>query len=153
MFCLSKGLGAPVGSMLTGSAGFIDRARSVRKMFGGGMRQAGVLAAAGLIALEEMPARLCVDHDNARLLADQLSRIHTLDLDPSRVRTNIVIAGISRTGFDAAGISALLKRKGVLVGTVNSSTIRMLTHLDISRKQVCEAAEAFRAVLAGEDTQ
>jgi threonine aldolase len=150
MFCLSKGLGAPVGSMLAGSANFIERARSVRKMFGGGMRQAGVLAAAGLIALERMPARLCADHENARLLADLLTRIHTLDLDPTRVRTNVVIVGISRTGYDAGVLSALLKGKGVLVGTVNSTTLRLLTHLDISRNQVYEAADAFQAVFSGE---
>ncbi len=150
MFCLSKGLGAPVGSMLAGTAAFIERARSARKMLGGGMRQAGVLAAAGLIALEQMPARLCVDHENARLLADLLARIHTLDVDPLRVRTNIVIVGIGRTGLDAGRLSALLKREGVLVGTVNSSTIRLLTHLDISRAQVREASDAFRAVCSEE---
>jgi threonine aldolase len=150
MFCLSKGLGAPVGSMLAGSAEFINRARSVRKMLGGGMRQAGVLAAAGLIALEKMPARLCEDHENARRLADLLANIHTLDLDPSRVRTNILVVGISRTGYDSGQLSALLKRKGVLVGTVNSTTLRLLTHLDISRGQIQEAAGAFTAVLSGE---
>jgi threonine aldolase len=152
MFCLSKGLGAPVGSMLVGSREFIERARSARKMFGGGMRQAGVLAAAGLIALERMPARLCEDHENARLLADLLSRIHTLDVDPTRVRTNVVIAGIGQTGLDANQIAGLLKRSGVLVGTVNSTTIRLLTHLDVSRAQIHEAAQRFSAALAGDDT-
>ncbi len=151
MFCLSKGLGAPVGSMLTGTAGFIGRARSVRKMLGGGMRQAGVLAAAGLIALEKMPARLCVDHENARLLADLLAKIHTLDIDPQRVRTNIVIVGIGRTGHDAGELAALLKCEGVLVGTVDSSTIRLLTHLDVARDQIHEAVAAFRRVLRREE--
>jgi threonine aldolase len=147
MFCLSKGLGAPVGSILTGSAEFINRARSVRKMLGGGMRQVGVLAAAGLVALEKMPARLCQDHENARILADLLSRIHTVDVDPARVRTNVVIVGLSRTGLDSGKLSALLKSNGVLVGTVDSRTIRMLTHLDVSRGQVEEAARIFTAVL------
>lgn len=150
MFCLSKGLGAPVGSILTGSREFIDRARSVRKMLGGGMRQVGVLAAAGLIALEKMPARLCQDHENARVLADLLSRIRGLDVDPARVRTNVVIVGLSRTGFDSGKLAALLKSKGVLVGTVDSATIRLLTHLDVSRGQVEEAARIFTAVLDGE---
>jgi len=153
MFCLSKGLGAPVGSVLLGPRAFIERARSVRKMLGGGMRQAGVLAAAGLIALERMPARLCEDHENARLLADLLGRIHTLSVDPSRVRTNVVIAGIAQTGLNAEQLSGPLKRRGVLVGTVNSSTLRLLTHVDVSRAQIHEAARRIAAVIGGDDTE
>jgi threonine aldolase len=152
MFCLSKGLGAPVGSMLAGSREFVERARSARKMFGGGMRQAGVLAAAGLIALEKMPARLCEDHENARLLADRLSRIHTLLLDPARVRTNIVVVDISRTGFDSGKLAGLLKSMGVLVGPVNTTTIRLLTHFDVTRKQIEEAAKIFSSVLGGNNS-
>ncbi len=147
MFCLSKGLGAPVGSMLVGSREFIDKARCVRKMLGGGMRQAGILAAAGLIALERMPARLSEDHANARLLAERLKGIEKLDVNPASVRTNIVISGISRTGFDSARMGELLKGKGVLVGTVDATTIRMLTHLDISRSQVEETAQVFAQLL------
>ena len=147
MSCLSKGLGAPVGSMLLGKREFIERARSVRKMLGGGMRQAGVLAAAGLIALEKMPARLAEDHANARLLADLLSEIDSLDLKPARVRTNIVIAGISRTGLDSAQLAALLQKEGVLIGTVDATTIRLLTHLDVAKDQIPRAARAFRNVL------
>ena len=147
MFCLSKGLGAPVGSMVVGSREFIEKARRVRKMLGGGMRQAGILAAAGLIALEKMPARLGEDHTNARLLADQLKGIEKLEVHPESVRTNIVIAGLARTGFDSSRIAELLKGKGVLVGTVDASTIRMLTHLDISRAQVEETAQVFAQLL------
>ena len=147
MSCLSKGLGAPVGSMLLGRREFIERARSVRKMLGGGMRQAGVLAAAGLIALEKMPARLSEDHANARLLADLLGEIDSLDLNPARVRTNIVIAGISRTGLDSAQLAALLQKEDVLIGTVDPATIRLLTHLDVSKDQIPRVARAFRNVL------
>jgi threonine aldolase len=151
MFCLSKGLGAPVGSMLAGSRDFIERARSVRKMFGGGMRQVGVLAAAGLIALEKMPHRLQEDHDNAALLARLLKRIPRLDLDPGRVHTNIVIVGLARTGLTSNRLAAMLRTEGVLVGIVDEQTIRLLTHLDVARSQVEEAAEVFRRLLEAGD--
>jgi threonine aldolase len=147
MFCLSKGLGAPVGSMLAGPRAFIDRARSVRKMLGGGMRQAGVLAAAGIIALEKMPARLHEDHANAQLLAGLLSAIPGLDLDPAQVRTNIVIVGLSRTPYDSSRLAARLKEVGLLVGTVDAKTIRLLTHLDVNRNQMYQAAQIFRDTL------
>jgi threonine aldolase len=147
MFCLSKGLGAPVGSILLGSAPFIEKARSVRKMFGGGMRQVGILAAAGLIALEKGPARLCEDHEHARLLAERLSRVPALDLDPEKVITNVVVAGISRTGLDSRQMVELLKSKGVLIGTVDATTIRLLTHLDVNRNQIEEAARIIAAAL------
>jgi len=147
MFCLSKGLAAPVGSMLLGSAAFIERARSIRKMLGGGMRQAGILAAAGLIALEKMPGRLSEDHENARLLAGLLSEIPVLDVEPRKVATNIVIVRISRTGMDSGALGGLLKGQGLLVGTVDPQTIRLLTHLDVSRDQIHEAAQTFKHVL------
>ncbi len=147
MFCLSKGLAAPVGSILVGDASFIDKARSVRKMLGGGMRQAGILAAAGLIALEVMPARLGVDHDNARVLAERLAQIPSLDVNPGKVRTNIVIVGIARTGFDCTRLAGLLKKRGVLVSTVDASTLRLLTHLDVNREGVLEAARGFAEIL------
>ena len=105
MFCLSKGLGAPVGSMLLGSREFIDRARSLRKLLGGGMRQAGILAAAGLIALEKMPARLHEDHANARLLAELLEDIPGLSLSSSRVRTNILVVRIEGAELDSAKLA------------------------------------------------
>jgi threonine aldolase len=147
MFCLSKGLAAPVGSMLVGSRDFIVRARSVRKMLGGGMRQAGVLAAAGLIALERMAARLGEDHQNARLLADLLKQNPELDLDPSKVRTNILMVGISRTGFDSEQLAARLKENGVLVSQLDSSRIRLVTHNDVNRAQMHEAADIIKRVL------
>lgn len=147
MFCLSKGLCAPVGSMLLGRHDFIERARSVRKMLGGGMRQVGILAAAGLIALEKMPPRLVEDHAHARLLAELLSEIPALDVNPAKVRTNVVIVGVSRTGLDSATLAGLMRKEGVLVGTVDSTTIRLLTHLDVSGEQVQEAANIFGRVL------
>jgi threonine aldolase len=149
MFCLSKGLAAPVGSILAGSAEFIERARRMRKMLGGGMRQAGVLAAAGLIALEKMPARLHEDHANAKLLAGLLAEIPALDVHPDQVQTNIVVIGIRRTGLDSGGVVGLLKKHGLLSGTVDANTLRMLTHLDVSRDQMHQAAQAFRSALSG----
>src|SRR5688500_14187494 len=101
-FCLSKGLGAPVGSMIVGSRDFIERCRPIRKMLGGGMRQAGVLAAAGILALEEGPKRLQIDHDNARVLAEKLSMIPGIGLDPAKVQTNIVIFSVSTSGLSSA---------------------------------------------------
>ncbi len=147
MFCLSKGLAAPVGSILVGSKTFIEQARMVRKMLGGGMRQVGILAAAGLIALEKMPARLGTDHANARLLAEMLAEIRVLEVDPQAVRTNIVIVGIARTGCSSAELSSLLKARGVLVGTVNPAVLRLLTHLDVTESQIHETAAVFEDVL------
>jgi threonine aldolase len=147
MFCLSKGLAAPVGSMLVGSKEFIERARCVRKMLGGGMRQVGVLAAAGLIALEKMPARLIEDHRNARLIADSLSGVPGLDVEPEKVCTNILMIGVSRTGLDSEKFAGLLKEKGVLVSLLDSARIRVVTHNDVSREQVCRAADTIRNML------
>jgi threonine aldolase len=142
MFCLSKGLGAPVGSMLVGSEGLMDRARIYRKALGGGMRQAGVLAAAGLIALEQMPARLHEDHANARLLAEALSHMEGVAIDPETVETNIVIFKLA-DGLSAADIVARLKLRGILAGTVGSNAIRLVTHHDVSRAACVTAAEVL----------
>ena len=151
MFCLSKGLAAPVGSMLVGSREFVERARSVRKMLGGGMRQAGVLAAAGLIALEKMPLRLMEDHKNARLLADLLSDASCLDLEPAKVCTNILMAGISRTSFISEEFAFLLRQQGVLITTVDPRKIRLMTHNDVNRHQILKAADVIKEVI-GERT-
>ena len=139
MFCLSKGLGAPVGSMLVGSKAFIAAARAVRKALGGGMRQAGVLAAAGLIALEEGPRRLHEDHENARLLAEGLAQIPGIAIDPRTVQSNILIADIGGTGMTSTEISGKLAEHGVRANGVNPRTMRFVTHLDVSREQ-CERA-------------
>jgi threonine aldolase len=147
MFCLSKGLSAPVGSMLVGTSAFVERARCVRKMLGGGMRQAGVLAAAGLISLDKMTARLIEDHRNARLMADLLSEISGLDVEPERVRTNILMVGVTRTGNSSEQLAAILKDQGVWVSLLDSARIRLVTHNDVSRDQIIQAAEVFKKVL------
>ena len=142
MFCLSKGLGAPVGSMLTGSAELMGQARIYRKALGGGMRQAGVLAAAGLIALEQGPARLHEDHANARLLAEALSNMEGVSINLDAVETNIII--FSLTGrLTAAELVSRLKDRGILASTVGPDAIRLVTHLDVSRRDCVNAAEAL----------
>src|SRR3954454_14128171 len=130
MFCLSKALGAPVGSLLVGKAEAIAQGRLYRKRLGGGMRQAGVLAAAGLIALEESPAHLPDDHANARLLAEQIAAIDGIALDPSRVRTNIVIFDISGLGIGTREFSHGLKLRGILANGINATHMRMVTHVN-----------------------
>jgi threonine aldolase len=146
MFCLSKGLGAPVGSMLLGSRAFIDEARRWRKLLGGGMRQAGVIAAAGLVALEESPALLHADHANARRLAEGIAEIQGVEIDPERVVTNIVIFDIAGTGQAADAICARLRERGVLASGFGSS-IRMVTHYDVSTADIDAAVTALRDVL------
>jgi threonine aldolase len=146
MFCLSKGLGAPVGSMLVGSADAMERARHFRKALGGGMRQAGVLAAAGLIALEEMPARLGEDHENARLLADAVADCEAADIDLQTVQTNILIFKL-RSGGDAAAFCAALKERGVLASGVAARAVRFVTHFDVSREDCVQAAAIAKELL------
>ncbi len=149
MFCLSKGLGAPVGSMVAGSRRFIDEAVRVRKLLGGGMRQAGVLAAAGLIALEKHPAKLADDHCNARFLAENLSRVPGLAVDLATVQTNIVMFDVSGAGLSAADFSARLKARGVLINPVNARCLRLVTHSDAGRDACARALEVIREVAAG----
>jgi threonine aldolase len=139
MFCLSKGLGAPVGSMLVGKADVIDRGRLYRKALGGGMRQAGILAAAGLIALEENPPKLANDHANAKFLAQALAQVPGFKLNPAKVQTNIVISDITGTGMTSRELSALLRRHGVLADGVGPDQLRFVTHLDVDR-ELCERA-------------
>lgn len=146
MFCLSKALGAPVGSMLLGTRAFIEEARCWRKLLGGGMRQAGVLAAAGLVALEETPSRLAEDHANARRLAIGLAELPGVSIDPEAVVTNIVLFDVSQTGKTADEICARLKAEGVLASGFGSS-IRMVTHYDVSREGIDRALQAMRAIL------
>jgi threonine aldolase len=147
MFSLSKGLGAPVGSMLVGSAEGMRRARDFRKALGGGMRQAGVLAAAGLIALNEMPSRLAEDHANARVLADAVSKHEIAEIDLATVQTNIVIFAL-RTGGDAAAFVATMKQRGVLAGAVAPRAVRYVTHMDVSPEECGRAAQITSEVLS-----
>jgi threonine aldolase len=147
MFCLSKALGAPVGSMLVGSRDFIDKAHIGRKMLGGGMRQAGVLAAAGLIALEETPKILYRDHENARHLAEGLAKIKGITLDPQRVVTNIVIFDVSGTGRVAGEICSDLGKQRILCGPVDKYSIRMVTHYDVDRAAIDRALAAMADIV------
>lgn len=148
MFCLSKGLCAPVGSMLVGSRKFIERARSVRKMLGGGMRQAGVIAAAGLIALEEMPKRLHEDHANARMLANGVAALPKVDIDLATVQTNIVIFSVGGVS-DVSPVLGQLKKRGVLAGAAAAHQIRFVTHKDVDKAACQEALRITAEVLAG----
>jgi len=145
-FCLSKGLGCPVGSVVCGSKEFIGRARRYRKMVGGGMRQAGVLAAAGLYALAHNVERLAGDHANARLLAERLSVIPGLAVDLSRVQTNMVFAEVVKPGLNALAVMAGLFQLGVRVNALSLTSIRAVTHLDVCKDDVIAAAEAFAEV-------
>jgi threonine aldolase len=144
MFCFSKGLGAPVGSMLVGSREFIEEARIVRKRLGGGMRQVGILAAACLYALDHHVERLAEDHGHAKLLADALSEPDGVLVTPPE--TNILICGLSR--MPAAEFARKLSEKGVLAIPISETKVRMVTHLDVSRDDIERAADAIRTILA-----
>jgi threonine aldolase len=144
-FCVSKGLGAPVGSLIVGSKEFIERCRPIRKMLGGGMRQVGVLAAAALVALEEGPGRLWIDHENARKLAGGLAAIPGVDLDARKVLTNIVIFGVR--GMTSAAFLEALRERGILALPVDAARVRMVTHLHIESAGVDTAIAAVTEVL------
>jgi len=148
MFCLSKALGAPVGSMLAGESSLIAKGRLYRKRLGGGMRQAGVLAAAGLIALEDTPQRLPDDHANARFLAEGLARIPGIQIDPRKVATNIVVFDVGGTGRASAEISARLRARGVLINGINERLMRAVTHYDATRADCAQALEAVAGAVA-----
>jgi threonine aldolase len=147
-FCLSKGLGAPVGSVIVGSRDFIERCRPIRKMLGGGMRQAGVLAAAGIIALDEGPKRLHIDHDNAQLLGRKLAAIPGIALDPTKVQTNIVIFSVKPSGRSSSVFLEQIRERGVLAVPVDHDRVRMVTHLDVDRADVEKAADLVAAAMA-----
>lgn len=148
MFCLSKGLAAPVGSMILGSRGFIEKARVYRKMLGGGMRQAGVLAAAGLVALEKSPAMLARDHGNARHLAEGLAKIPGISIDPKRVQTNIVIFNCSGTGRPATELCEALRKEDIWALDTEPYAVRMVTHCDVDRAGIDRSLSALRRILS-----
>jgi threonine aldolase len=145
--CLSKGLGAPVGSVIAGPAPFINEARRYRKIFGGGMRQAGILAAAGIYALDNNIGRLKQDHEKARYLGMELSKVKGFDIDLESVQTNIVIIGVERTGRNPEEILSPLRSKGVLLTPGNYMGIRAVTHLDVSMEQVKRAARIIQETI------
>ncbi len=148
MFCLSKGLGAPVGSLLLGSREFIDTARYYRKMFGGGMRQAGILAAAGLIALEKSPARLHEDHANARFLAEGLARLPGIRVNLEKVQTNMVFFDVAATGRSAEEICRALGERRVLAHVTGPTVLRMVTHCDVDRAAIERALAICRELFS-----
>ena len=146
MFCLSKGLSAPVGSMLVGPADFIDYGRRIRKALGGGMRQAGVLAAPGIIALTEMPARLKEDHRRAKTLAQAIAGLPGVSLDPDRIETNIIIFGFSHPKYSIPQFLSELKERGIWALPL-AGGIRFVTHKDVDDEDVDKAVAAFKEVL------
>jgi threonine aldolase len=148
MFCISKGLGAPVGSLLVGPRDFIERAIPLRRMFGGAMRQSGVLAAAGIVALEKMISRLVEDHINARLLAEGLAGISGVEVDPEKVQTNIVVFDTSRASLDAEAVIERLRVRGVLANSIGPTQIRVVTHKDVTREDCSTAVEIVKEVLS-----
>ena len=148
MFCLSKGLGAPVGSMIVGSKDFVEKGRIYRKMFGGGMRQVGVLAAAGLLALEESPKRLHEDHENAAFLAREIAKIPGLKIDPAIVKTNIVIFDCEEIGLNAVQVCELLQPHGIWALDTAPYSVRFVTHCDVDRSGVERAVKVLREVVA-----
>lgn len=148
MFCLSKGLGAPVGSMIVGSQAFVDKSRVYRKMFGGGMRQAGVIAAAGLMALERSPARLHEDHQRAKRLAEAVARIPGFNIDPIKVKTNILIFDCSRTGKTAVEWCDIFYQKGLWAQDTALHSVRFVTHCDVDDAGIDRALEILDQVAA-----
>jgi threonine aldolase len=145
--CLSKGLGAPVGSVLVGSAELIKEARVWRKRLGAGWRQAGVLAAAGLYAVRNNVDRLAEDHANARAVADLLADAVPGSVKPDQVETNIVVADLSATGKSVVQVIDQAKTEGVLIGGVGATTLRLVTHLDVSAADCHQAAEVIARIL------
>lgn len=144
MFCLSKGLGAPVGSILAGTREAIDQGRLLRKRLGGGMRQAGILAAAGLLALEQNPARLCEDHANAALICETLRKAGKVRVNPAA--TNIVVFDIAETHLTPKQFSDELRAQHVWANGISATEVRMVTHQNVSRAECLKAAEAAVSV-------
>ena len=139
--CLSKGLGAPIGSVIAGSGEVIDRIHRFRKMFGGGMRQVGIIAAAGIYALDHHTDRLRVDHANAKRLAQGLSQIDGVEIDPNSVETNIVVFDVSGMAADPGRVGECLEQQGVLMLPFGKTLIRAVTHLDVTSQDIEKALE------------
>ena len=145
--CLSKGLGAPIGSLVAGSKPFIDCVHRFRKMFGGGMRQVGIIAATGIYALNHHLERLKEDHHNAKRLAVGLKEFKGVSIDPKHVETNIVIFDVTNTGMTGAQVAEAMKKEGVLIHAFGKTQIRLVTHLDVSSEDIEIALKAFKKVL------
>jgi threonine aldolase len=147
-FCLSKGLGAPVGSIIVSDAGTVAKLRPLRRMYGGGMRQAGILAAAGLYALEHNIARLKEDHAHAKALAGQLRKIPSVSIDVEGIETNIVVFEVTDPSRSSSEILGTLKQEGLLINSVGGMSFRAVTHLNVSAQAIEEAGRIFTRVLA-----
>jgi threonine aldolase len=145
--CLSKGLGAPIGSLVAGSPSFIDRVHRFRKMFGGGMRQGGIIASAGIYALDHHFERLKDDHQNAKRLAVGLKELKGISIDPKQVETNIVIFDVTDTGMTGVQMAEAMKREGVLIHAFGKTQIRLVTHLDVSAEEIEKVLKVFKKVL------
>jgi threonine aldolase len=146
--CLSKGLGTPIGSLVAGSGQFIDRVHRFRKMFGGGMRQVGIIAAAGMYALDHHIERLREDHENAKRLALGLKEIKGISIEPEHVETNIIIFDIAGTGKTAPQTRDEMKKEKVLIHALGKTQVRLVTHLDVSREDMDMVLKAFEKVLS-----
>jgi threonine aldolase len=147
MFCLSKGLGAPVGSILTGTADFIKEARKARKRLGGSMRQAGVIAAAGIIALQEMTERLIEDHDNAKLLAEELAQIDKISEGLTKGETNMVMVNTKHLNIKAVDFAKKLSDRDVKVSVYGPYQIRLVTHKDVDKNDIMFAIKTFGDIM------
>jgi threonine aldolase len=145
--CLSKGLGAPIGSLVAGSQPFIHRVHRFRKMFGGGMRQVGIIAAAGIYALDHHFDRLKEDHQNAKRLAVGLKEFKGVSIDPKHVETNIIIFDVADTGMTASQVAEAMKKEAISIHAFGKTQIRLVTHLDVSSEDIERALKAFEKVL------
>lgn len=147
-FCLSKGLSAPVGSLVVGPHECITRVRGIRKMLGGGMRQAGIIAAAGLVALNEMVARLADDHANARMLAEGLAILPGIHVDLSRVQTNIVIFNLTGTRMSPGQFCTALHEQGIIIGEMHGCGLRAVTHYGITADDIQTALDTIKHIVS-----
>ena len=148
MFCLSKGLCAPVGSMVCGDADFIARARKNRKILGGGMRQCGILAAAGIIAIEKMSKRVKEDHENARYFAQKLEALPSVTVDMDAVQISMIFFTIDKPGFDHQAFPAAMREKGILINGLEDGKYRFVTHYWVGKKEIDRVADTLAQILA-----
>jgi len=147
MFCISKGLCAPIGSLLCGTTDFVDRAKRYRKLLGGGMRQAGILAAAGIIALNDMTERLHIDHEDARYLGRELAKMPAISIDQSRIHINLVFFAIDKPDFDHDGFVADMLAKGIKINGLDAGLYRFVPHNDITREDLDYVLETMKELL------
>lgn len=144
--CVSKGLGAPVGSLVAGTKPFIDRIHRFRKMFGGGMRQVGILAAAGIYALDHHLERLREDHQNAKRLAMGLKKLKGISIDPRNVETNIVIFDVAGTGMTSFQLAEAIKKEGIHIHAISKAQVRLVTHLDVTAEDIEKTLRVFEKI-------